>query len=402
MAALKHRRVLRILIIIPLAGIAFAAVVLCALWLDHLRSTQLPRPSGPFAVGRTNYVWHDPAHADSMAPQPGISRTLLASIWYPAVKPSRSSYDNYLPARWRSALEDKSGVVLTKLFTRDLARVRTHSIRDADVSVQEPSYGVVLMRGGHSALTTDYTSLAEDLASHGYVVVGFDAPYRTFVTVLPDGTVIPRTPQNNAELLDGDEKVRLATRLVAAWSSDMSFALDQLDHLNAGDPPSNFRGRLDLQRVGVFGHSLGGAEALQFCHDDARCKAGIDIDGAPFGSPVTEGVRQPFMFLMSDHSAEPAAETGPIQADLRSIFDRLPANERFRITIRGADHFGFSDDIRSAIVMGVMRTIGKRIDSQRQLVIAAHYIATFFDIYLKGAPASDLLKSRYQEVQFER
>jgi pimeloyl-ACP methyl ester carboxylesterase len=109
----------------------------------------------------------------------------------------------------------------------------------------------------------------------------------------------------------------------------MSFALDRLDRLNTGDPPSKFRGRLDLSDVGAFGHSLGGAEALEFCHDDARCKAGIDVDGAPFGSAVADGVSQPFMFLMSDHSSEPDAETGPIQADLRSIFDRLPADKRF-------------------------------------------------------------------------
>jgi predicted dienelactone hydrolase len=401
MAAWKHRRVLRILIAFPLAGIACVAALLCLLWLDHLRSTQLPMPTGPLAVGRTRYVWHDPAHPDPMAPRPGISRTLLAWIWYPATRPSHPTYDDYLPAHWRAALEQQSGVVLTNLFTRDLARVRAHSIRDADLSDQERAYPVALMRGGHSALTADYTSLAEDLASHGYIVVGFDAPYRTFVTVLPDGAVIARAPQNNAELLIGEAQVRLATRLVAAWSWDMSFAVDQLERLNAGDPPSKFQGRLDLHDLGAFGHSLGGAEALQFCHDDARCKAGIDVDGAPFGSVVAQGVSQPFLFLMSDHSSEPAAETGPVLADLHSIFDRLPPDKRLQVTIRGADHFGFSDDIRSAVVMGVMRTLGKRIDGRRQLAIAAHYISTFFDTYLKGAPASDLEKSQYQEVRWE-
>src|SRR5438445_11803055 len=157
------------------------------------------------------------------------------------------------------------------------------------------------MRGGHSALTTDYTTLAEDLASHGYVVVRFDAPYRTFITVLPDGTVIARSPKNNAELVSGQEKVDLANKLVQAWSSDMGFAVDQLERLNASDVSGRFLGRLEMQRLGVFGHSLGGAEALQFCHDDSRCKAGIDVDGAPFGSVVREGFSQPFMFLMSDH-----------------------------------------------------------------------------------------------------
>jgi len=41
----------------------------------------------------------------------------------------------------------------------------------------------------------NYSTLAEDLASHGYVVVAFDAPYRTGQVVFPDGRVIARTPE---------------------------------------------------------------------------------------------------------------------------------------------------------------------------------------------------------------
>jgi predicted dienelactone hydrolase len=256
------------------------------------------------------------------------------------------------------------------------------------------------MRGGHSALTANYTSLAEDLASHGYVVVGIDAPYRTFVVVLPDGSVIARSPENNAELGSDAQRVQVATKLVQAWSADMSFAVDQMERLNATDASGRFRGRLDLQRLGAFGHSLGGAEALQFCHDDPRCKAGIDVDGAPFGSVVREGVTQPFMFLASDHSDEPAAETGPIEADLRSIFDRLPRDRRLQVTIRRATHFGFQDDVRSPIVMSVLRMRGKRLDGRRQLAITSHYIDAFFDVYLRREPASKLeLQREYPEVK---
>src|SRR6202030_1415287 len=171
---------------------------------------------------------------------------------------------NYLSAPLRTALERQTGVLLTQFVTRDLSRVRTHSVRDAEVSPQQHSYPVVLMRAGLAALTTDYTTLAEDLASHGYVVVGFDAPYRSFVVVFPDGRAIARAPQNNADLVEGPAQEQLAVKLVEAWSADMSFALDQLERLDASDPAGKFSGRLDLDRVGVFGHSLGGATALQF------------------------------------------------------------------------------------------------------------------------------------------
>src|SRR5450631_328400 len=182
-------RVIKIVVKI-LAGLALFAVVgiavlLGLMWLDHTRETTLPTPTGPFAVGRTTNVWSDAAHTDLLAPQPGAKRELLAWIWYPAApRQPNQAFDDYLPGPWRTALERESGVLFTQFLTRNLSRVRTHTIRDAEVSPQRRSYPVVIMRGGHSALTTDYTSLAEALASHGYVVVGFDAPYRTFVVVL--------------------------------------------------------------------------------------------------------------------------------------------------------------------------------------------------------------------------
>jgi predicted dienelactone hydrolase len=261
------------------------------------------------------------------------------------------------------------------------------------------------MRTGGAALTTDYTTLAEDLASHGYVVVGFDAPFRSWVVVLPDGRVIARAPQNNLDLVGGPQADQLANKLVQTWTADTSFALDQLEGLNRSDPLGRFLGRLDMQRVGVFGHSLGGATALLFCHDDSRCKAGIDVDGAPLGSVIAEGVTQPFMFLLGDHRSESDAETRPVGANIRSIYDRLPSNRRLEIVIRGANHFGFSDDgalLKSHIVLGTLRMLGiLGIDGRRQLAITTHCVHSFFDAYLKGPAVSPLKISSplYPEIQ---
>ncbi len=393
MATPKYRRVLKIVVAVPLFAVTAIVAFLGLLWLDHFRVTVLPTPTGPFAVGRTQYVWADSAYTDSAAPPSGTETKLLAWIWYPAATPPNQVFDDYLPASWRIALAHQTGFLLAQFLNRDLSRVRTHSVREAEVSPRQNSYPVVLMRGGHSALTMNYTTLAEDLASHGYVVVGIDAPYRTFVVVLPDGKVIARSPKNNAELGSGAERVQVATKLVQTWSADMSFALDQIEQLNAADASGRFRGKLDLQHVGALGHSLGGAEALQFCHDDPRCKAGIDVDGAPFGSVVAEGVTQPFLLLMSDHSSESAEETGPIEANLRKIFDRLPRERRLQVTIQRATHFGFQDDVRNHIVMSLLRLGGKRLDGRRQLVIASHYIDAFFDVYLRGEPVAKLSSS---------
>jgi dienelactone hydrolase len=377
------RRISKGLALVAVLGVLAIGALLSALWLEHRTEITLPKPTGPFAVGRVLNHWVDDAHSDTLAPVPATKRELLVWIWYPAAprKPFQTVED-YLPGPWRAALERQMGVLLSRFLARDLSGVRTHSIRDIEISSQHRSYPVVLMRAGLADLTTDYTTLAEDRASHGYVVVGFDAPYRSFVVVLPDGRVIARAPQNNADLLSGAQLEHLANRLVQAWSAEMSFALDKLQRLNASDPSGRFLGRLDMQRVGVFGHSLGGASALQFCHDDSRCKAGIDVDGAPLGSAIAEGVTQPFMFLLSDHRSEPDAETRPVEANIRSIYDRLPVDRRLEIVIRGANHFGFSDSgalLRSHIVLGSLRMLGVLgMEGRRQLAITAYCVHSFF------------------------
>ncbi len=400
----KYVRV--ILIATPLVAAAAIAALLGVLFLDHNRETTLPAPTGPFAVGRVTYVWSDAAHTDRMAPHPGTKRELVAWLWYPAApRQSTQILEDYLPAPWRTAFARQVGPLIAQFVTRDLSRVRAHSIRAAELSPQQHSYPVVLMRGGLATLTTQYTSLAEDLASHGYVVAGFDAPYRSMICVFPDGRVIARAPQNNVELVDGPHQAELATKLAQTWSADMSFALDQLQGLNTSDPSGKFTGRLDLERVGAFGHSLGGATALQFCHDDGRCKAGIDVDGLPLGIVIREGVTQPFLFLLSDHTGESDADSKQAQANIRSIYDRLPTGRKLYIIIRSAGHYRFSDNgamLQVPLVLSAMHAVGLvHLDGRRQIAVTRHYVSTFFDVYLKGAPVSELdAQSDYPEAAY--
>ena len=53
--------------------------------------------------------------------------------------------------------------------------------------------------------------------------------------------------------------------LVMVWAQDNSFVLDQVEELNTSDPSGFFTGKLDLENIGIFGHSFGGASALQTC-----------------------------------------------------------------------------------------------------------------------------------------
>ena len=395
-------RVLKALLLLVVIGIP---LLFLTLWIEHKTTLTLPATTGRFAVGRTTYVWTNNAQTDELAPSPDTKRELFVWIWYPSAANSPAPPAEYLPAAWRDASKQYSGILLSDFLTRDLAKVRVHSKADPEIAPDLPKYPVVIMRTGAGALTVDYTVLAEDLASHGYVVVGFDAPYRTSFVVLPDRGLIKRPPAANFENYNDADARRLAEQLLPMWTGDVAFVVSELQALRTKDPTGRFRGRLDLDRLGIFGHSFGGAQALQFCHDNAICKAGIDIDGIPFGSAVQEGVKQPFMFILSDHSREisdPASRE--VMSEIQSIHDRLPDGGPL-IKIRGANHFTFSDQIllKSQFLIAGLRITGifGNLKGPRGLAITTDYVHTFFDVYLNGVPASQLasLASKYPEVE---
>jgi hypothetical protein len=327
------RRIFKSFALLTMLGVLGIAVLFVSLWLEHRFGLTLPKPTGPFTVGRALYDWTDDKTLDTLAPVPGTKRELLVWLWYPAADSPSAVIADYLPAPLRTAIDRQSGVLLSHFLTRDLSKVHAHSLVNVDVSSQQQSYPVVIMRAGASLEVASYATLAEDLASHGYVVVGVDAPYRTGIVAFSDGRVIKRTPENNPELClerTGQQRDRCANRLLDAF--------------------------------------------------------------------------RPFMFLLSDHSRESDAQTQQIKADIQSIYDHIPLNERLYVTIRGANHFTFSDDgalLKSHLVRGVLRAAGKLgIDGDRQIAVTAYCLHTFFDANLKRSVSPLMISSSlYPEIQ---
>jgi pimeloyl-ACP methyl ester carboxylesterase len=387
-------------------AVGLIAVLLLVMWWEHRTALTLPTPTGRFTVGRTTYTWTNDLEGDELALAPGSKRQVLVWMWYPAAPSHTGTPTEYLPAVWRAAVAKQEGPLMRSFFKRDPAVVQAHSVSGATVSPAQRTYPVVILRAGGSALTTDFTTLAEDLASHGFFVVGFDAPYRSFVVVLPDGRVVGRSAAYHVENANGNLADPVIGKLLRMWVADTAFVVDQLERLNA-DSAEQFAGRMDLQHLGMFGHSFGGATALEFCHQDARCKAALDMDGIPFGSVVPEGLSKPGLFLLSDHSKEMGdPESHKVLAEIQSIYERLP-DGRLHVVIRTANHFSFSDQIllNSPVAMGLLR-VGMgfgALDGRRGLAISSDYVHTFFDVYLNGAPAVALtsIAGKYQEVQVE-
>ena len=121
------------------------------------------------------------------------------------------------------------------------------------------------------------TFQVEHLVSHGYIVVAMDQPGAASAVVFPDGHQLVGLTMAQFRATVGASYMPGATdaphkglllpngrtlddiSIIPYLAKDAVFALDQLAALNQADPNRILTGKLDLQRVGAFGVSLGGS-----------------------------------------------------------------------------------------------------------------------------------------------
>jgi len=358
---------------------------------DH-REVVLPRPTGPYAVGRTLFDWTDLKRDDPYSTALGEHRELMVWLWYPATVAPQSKPADYIPAAWASKLPWRP-VTLP-------GRVRVHAVADAPLAASQQPYPVLVFSTGFGNLPSDYTSLIEDIVSHGYVVLGITSTYSAPVVRFPDGRVanylaaasFPRGPRQAIQ--------SAGNRMVKVWAADIGFAIDSLAGMDS-NPKSRFYGGLDLGRVGLFGHSFGGAASAEACSTDPRCKAAADIDGDLFGSVLEGGIKQPFLFVLSDWTLRPPW----LQRTLAGVSVQRFHQQQTRLTqqmqavckdsdhcgethIPGTHHFNFTDlAVLYSPGMRMMGYLGP-VDGAQGLAATASCVRTFFDKTLNGKSSS--------------
>jgi hypothetical protein len=353
------------------ATVAFA-------WFESRQTMTLPTPRGPYAVGRVRYEWVDQGRVDATAAAPQGPRRLVAWVWYPAER--TGSPAPYVPEPLLGILERRNGPIYD-LLDRRPGLIKAHSLDRPLVSKARAAYPIILFKSGLGAQALDYTSLIEDLASQGYVVVGTDAPHSAAAVAFSDGTVETRTAAGHPP---DTANPKVFDTLVDVWSKDTSFTLDQLAVLNR--EKGLLQGRLDLGAVAAIGHSFGGATAAEFCFTDERCKAAIDIDGILFGRVVQSSLEKPFMFLLTDHSHERGPEAPKVMGAFRAFYSRLPPSRRLRV-VQNTGHFNVSDQaIRfSRPLARLIGAVGS-LDPERAVSVFTGETEAFLGANMPGAP----------------
>ena len=290
------------------------------------------------------------------------------------------------PAESRLQLASRG---LTGVPRDALSTVRTNAVSDATPAGRQRSLPVVVLSPGFTNSRSTLTALAEDLASHGYIVAGIDHTYESFATAFPDGrvtTCLAREAPRRGR--------RFWEKVVAGRAADVSFVLDELTGAHPAWPGAAL---IDPSRMAMAGHSAGGAAAIAAMLADSRIRAGIDMDGATVAQIPDHGLSRPFLVLGKQSNYTPGS--GGAVTTWERDWELLTGWKRW-LLVAGAVHASFTDLPLLADQIGI--DIGAGLPGSRSLDITRAHVRAFFDQHLCSRPQAllDQPSPRYPEVTF--
>ncbi len=380
----------------------FSILLLSSIFANlYCQTETLPKPTGEYLVGVTYLSFVDHNRKEAFDNELEKDREITVKAWYPA----DIKYDSEL-----YLLNSESDFATTYLqFPEIYKSLKTNSGRDIPVSLIENEYPVLIFSHGWGEHYCQNTILMEELASYGYIVFSISHHYECKFSSFPDGRFIYIDMNNKRfqkimgemtspaaiglmqKLYDAnnDEK-RLQvfiemdkviptglTESPTYWAEDISYFIDQLQGIDKDN--EIFKKKLNLEKIGVFGMSMGGIASIETCLSDNRIKACINIDGGLHGSILNGEIKVPAMFLNSKRGL-----------GYGNVFTNISTTDCYSLSVRNSDHYNFSD--YSVYPVPAVKPLLGSIDGEKGIKIMNVMVLNFFDKYLKGKQNIDLTK----------
>ncbi|WP_445401458.1 alpha/beta hydrolase family protein [Streptomyces sp. LE64] len=328
---------------------------------------RLPEPTGKHGVGSSVLHLVDRSRTDPWVPT-ADGRELLVTMHYPTARSAKGA-----PARYATVEEAKAMVdgFAPGVPAGQVSRMRTHGKVNAPIS--KGRYPLVVLSPGFSGSRFTQTNLAEDLASRGFVVASVDHAYESFGTSMPDGRFLTCVACTALDRDGVPPSVVTRTR-----AKDVSFLLDRL---TGAEPAWRHSGSIDRKRIGMVGHSIGGAAAASAMVADRRVRAGVNMDGAFWEALPPQGVDgRPFLLLGTDDEVH---RPGGADRTWDETWPGLNGWKRW-LTVAGTNHLSFSD----VPVLNEHYALPGRepMTAARTTGITRTYVAAFLDRHLSGRP----------------
>jgi len=319
-------------------------------------SIRLPLPTGPYPVGTVTFHWEDRARTHRFSSFEDDLRQIIVQLWYPGEDDSTA-----VPAPY-SAL------------SADYRHVEGHSRLRTAFSKRVSTSPLVLIGPGRGVERFGYTTIAEALASNGYVVAAVDMPEIGYV-IYPDGYIV----KPNAEFRPSRDLMAGPYEMVDEFFEkpaemgrlDLELALENLRQLNDEDPTGRFINKIELDNVGIFGHSLGGRIAGALAERNTNIKAYISMEGIAPRRARFNGLDMPVAMLVSSGTLPYAKDNYQTLIDGRT-------NTVFLIELQTFGHNSVTD-----FPTVTPEQFNYEVDPRVGLVTSVAIVQAFFDAYLK-------------------
>ena len=252
----------------------------------------LPKPTGKYKIGTNVYYWKDKTREELWTKQASDCRRLMVQIFYPVDEKSSGKKAPYIFGlkKIRSSIEK---------YWKDMPEIRHEAIFNAPISKKEGKYPVLIFSHGMNSSRFLYTSISQELASHGYIVASIDHTYWGPGVAFPDGKIVSFDEGMIArDKLDFKEIDRMMLEGITVMSADQAFVAGKLKELNTNS--KHFKNKFDLSKIGSIGHSMGGMAATASCLKYTSFKTCISLDGVNyFLNKMPNPTNKSFLLLLN-------------------------------------------------------------------------------------------------------
>ena len=387
-------------------------LLLCGLVLNSVQSqiNTLPKPTGKYFVGITYLSFVDDNRKELFDNNQESNREITVKVWYPS--------DNKTNPEPYFLVAEAEFAMKYLQFPEIFKDLKTNSSRDVPLSSKENNYPILIFSHGWGEHYSQNTILMEELASHGYIIFSIAHHYECKFSSFPDGRFIhidmnsrrfqkimqemqnPKAMEliqkmynasNDEERLQVFTEINnlLPTGLIESpkyWAQDISFFMDQLEGMEKED--KIFKEKLDLDKIGVFGMSMGGIASTEISLTDKRIKTCVSIDGGLNGSILSKIIQTPLMFLNSKRFL-----------GYGKLFTSKSKMDCYSLSVKDSDHYNLSD--YSVYPVPSISFLLGTIDGEKTIEIMNVIVLAFFDKYLKDKRDIDLIEQakKYMEIK---